>query len=257
MTSRIKLLVANTRTGSTALGAGLSESNESFFASGEVFNPSAKQQSEAFFSWVRDNQISAYEFMNNKLGVTKNYLNWVDNLHEASHLLLDAKYHDLLMFMPCPSLFDFPPVLFLAAKDLEIPIIHLKRRDKFESSLSELVAAHTNVHHVKAGQALPAIDPTNISWDQLRDQIRLRIVEEALVTRQLEHAQANVATIYYEDVFLAQDRSFLNDIRNKFSLKWHFEGTPYRKIGILYDKIVTNYAELQQRYSNESWDTLW
>jgi len=239
------ILLCNTRTGSTAFGSALEASNGDIWFAGEVFHPDG-----LFVKWLEEHDVSALSFFLEKQRVLGEFLVDCSARYPNKALLIDVKYHDTLGLMPTPALYDFPPALLSAVRDLEGRVLHLKRKSRFDSAISQVMAGISKVHHVRVGESLPdfaaqlgqvVIDPL-----ALARQIRHRIYHELIATRQLINSGCKYIDVYYEDIFVENESNALATLEAFLAFPVRLDKVVHRKIGAGYRDIIKDYESLRK-----------
>lgn len=251
------LLVCNTRTGSTAFGTALALSNSDIAFYGEVFHPAGMNLRTSFPYWLRSSEISAKTFLTDKVGICRDYLRARTAGRGKSAVVFGVKYHDLLNFLPTPSLFDFAPALFTALRQLDGVIIHLLRRSVFDATISAIVAQKRQVFHVQVGDRLPqSSEKFNIPVTALVQQIRMRIVQEMIVSKQIRNSKCHFAVVTYEDIFGGHVSKAMADLTHLIGSNVNLHKMVHQKLGTNYPSLISNFNELAnaaRRWESRKW----
>ncbi len=96
-----------------------------------------------------------------------------------------------------------------------------------------------------------------IKWAELSEQIRLRYIQEAIVTRQLGNCSARSTEVWYEDVFFGDRLSALDKISQLARRQINLNKFNHEKLGSVYSDLLPDFDKLKELYLSERWDRLW
>jgi len=243
----IYVVVADTRTGSTAFRNGL---KSDFCVIGEVLCATGwEDQDTNFFYWLNVVECKLMRLPLSKQEIRGLVEGWFSYLHAKFpdvRILLDVKYHDFHDLLACPrSVISCPDVLSYLF-ECYIPIIHLKRENKLEASLSGLVASKRGFFHSEnevSDNSLIYVEPGLAVAD-----IQGRLDSEFLFDHWL-HKYGGKIDIFYENMFNGNKLSSdtYNRLKDFFCFDFEFNTTNKKVISNV-SSLVKNYEELRSRY---------
>ena len=238
------MLLCDTRSGSTALGHALADSNPGFTFGGELFNPNAVAQIWSFPFWLTERGVSAARLATDKLGVVSDYLSDLLGSCHLPVMVLDVKYHDLPSLLPTPALPTAVPTLFELVSRLDGLVLHLVRRDKGRAALSEIAAVRRGVFHLPDDAIAPLPEPINVDLEMFVQQVRLRVLHETLVRRQLVQSSCRCLEVAYEDVFGERQDEVLAALGEMLAMPVAFNQVRHRRLSSDYEEVFPNSASL-------------
>lgn len=250
------LLLCDTRSGSTAFGHALADSNPGFTFGGELFNSSAVTQVWSFPFWLTERRVSATRLATDKLGVIGDYLSDLLGSCHLPVMVLDVKYHDLPSLLPAPALPTAVPTLFELVSRLDGLVLHLVRRDKGRAALSEIAAVHRGVFHLPDDTATPVPEPIYVDLETFLQQVRLRALHEILVRRQLVQSNCRCLEIAYEDVFGERQDEVLAALGEMLAMPVILSQIRHRRLSLDYELVFPNSAALLAAARNAGNDWL-
>jgi hypothetical protein len=143
----IIVLLADTRTGSTAFGNALIENGRVQYF-GEVFHPPSPAGVGLLYGSMADCTLS--DLLNNSL-VEQRLDDAIGRLSGESlsaHIMIDIKYHDLRLIPSHPMGLGTAPPLLVYLMSRKYWIVHLNRSNRLDAVISEGAAANNHLHHI-------------------------------------------------------------------------------------------------------------
>ena len=148
----IVVLLADTRTGSTAFGNALIKNGRLQYI-GEVLHP----QSPAGVGILYDSisGCTLHDLLNTSL-VEQRLDEAIERLRSESrsaHIMIDIKYHDLGVIPAHPRVLDTAPPLLTYLMRRKFWIVHLNRSNRLDAVISQEAAVVNRVHHIHETEA--------------------------------------------------------------------------------------------------------
>ena len=209
-----------------------------------MFNPNAVAQVWSFPFWLAERGVSAARLATDKIGVVGDYLS---NLLGSCHLpvmVFDVKYHDLPSLLPTPALSTAVPTLFELVSRLDGLVLHLMRRDKGRAALSEIAAVRRGVFHLPDDAIAPLPEPINVDLEMFVQQVKLRVLHETLVRRQLTQSSCRYLEVAYEDVFGERQDEVLAALGEMLAMPVALNQIRHRRLSSDYEEVFPNSAAL-------------
>ena len=192
---KLLVVVAQKRTGSTALGLTLSR-GATVHSFGEVFHSARRDEGRFklgelhldaqanFFNFkvdaVRGDPALAHPSEANQSALFDGFMEHLASLTDRPWMAIDVKYNSWLNFEPVFSAIGHAPFLLRLLRGHGAAILHLKRRRTFERHCSEELAMRDWRWHAEAGSQAPppagiVIDPESAlqSMDETHRQMAL------------------------------------------------------------------------------------
>jgi hypothetical protein len=201
----IIVLLADTRTGSTAFGNALIKNGRLQYF-GEVLHPPSPAGFGTLYGSIADCTLND---LLNKPVIEKRLDDAISRLKDESlspHIMIDVKYHDLNIIPSHPRGLGTAPPLLLYLMSREFWIVHLNRSNRLDAVISEAAAAANHVHHIYEEESPPTSDPhmTEIYLDPYQTVASLLERESSLKTvRNWLQDYDRCVDIDYEAAFLS------------------------------------------------------
>lgn len=218
--NNIVVLVANQRTGSTALQSVLNKS-DNIDVYGEVFHPMGKNTKCNFYQKFDHSKYDLPIKSNeDSLTMINDYLDFCVDSSSKKYCLLDIKYDFWHTFNGPTSDRFGKPALLSELEKRGAYFIHLTRNNLFEQFLSGAFAAHSKKWHFRDGESINVKEfEINSSWCLARlNSMKLNrdLFSNYLPNKKTVHLE-------YENLFVNGDisESHLNTISEKIGLKWN------------------------------------
>jgi LPS sulfotransferase NodH len=193
------LLITRQRTGSGALGTILHRNPDLFYA-GEVLHPTDGKNELNFYTYLNAHPDQALHFANpnTRVGAIKQYLTHLQEKTSPRGLVLDIKYNALHQWNQGWQGILGRPWVLGHARQHNIPILHLRRRNYVATFVSGRLAEQNKVWHTSKAEALN-IHSINVPTKDLRGFLNICVREATLITEWLAN-YSNVLTLEYEDM---------------------------------------------------------
>ena len=244
------LLLCNTRSGSTAFGHALADSNSGFTFGGEIFNPAAVAQVWSFPFWLTEHQVSATRLATDRRGVLRDYLSDLLGSCPLQAMVLDVKYHDLPSLLPTPALASAVPIVFELVAEMGGVVLHLVRRDKARAALSEIAAVHRVVFHLPDNADAPVAEPITVDREAFIQQVRMRALHETLARQQLALSECRALEIAYEDVFSERQSEVVATLGETLAMPITLNQVRHRRLSVDYEVVFPESAVLLEVAKN-------
>jgi hypothetical protein len=143
----IIILLADTRTGSTAFGNALIKNGRVQYF-GEVLHPQSPAGAGSIYRSITDCTLSNLldkAFLHQTLDEA---IGGLRDESQSAHIMLDIKYHDLEIVPSHPKSLGSVPSLLAYFMNSKFWVIHLNRSNRLAAVISEVAAATNGVHHI-------------------------------------------------------------------------------------------------------------
>jgi len=202
------VVCAPQRSGTTVLRQSLAQT-DAFHDYNEIFHHIAGDNKYNFFNFLRSDpkyyQLYLYPSSDNLENLVTAYFDFLKGNCHKKFFFVDIKYNSTHHFNPIwydplskPKMFDF------LAK-LNIPILHIKRENLFEQSLSTVVANQIGKWHITKDEQIEdkkfKVHPQNLYSKMLRLERLYNIFNDYLADYPIQQ------TIYYEQMFSGEQFS--------------------------------------------------
>lgn len=136
----------------------------------------------------------------NQRALLVSYLNTLCANTAKDAIIVDVKYTSWHHLNDVWHLTGGRPFLVDLIQELQLPVLHLIRRNSFQRACSEMVARHTNRYHVRRTGKGHADVSLAIDADTLERRIRL-VDEQIPLFRQFFSGYDRYLELYYEQLF--------------------------------------------------------
>jgi hypothetical protein len=143
----IVILLADTRTGSTAFGNALIKSGRVQYF-GEVLHPQSPAGVGSMYRSITDCTLSNLldkAFLHQRLD---DEIGRLRDESQSVHMMLDIKYHDLDIVPSHPKILGSVPSLLAYFMNRNFWVVHLNRSNRLAAVISEAAVASNGVHHI-------------------------------------------------------------------------------------------------------------
>jgi len=156
----------------------------------------------AFSKYIRGKKPDVSELLLSPERGLRRYLNYIyADVPDSGAVLFDVKYEHAYRLGVDGQ--DQTPIVLTQFRHLDLPIIHLIRRDAIAQALSHLVASRTGVYMNLRGSAAGGAQDSERYWFDPAEVLRLargRIYIHEQARTQLQLLGARTITAYYEDL---------------------------------------------------------
>jgi hypothetical protein len=207
----IVVLLADTRTGSTAFGNALI-SNGRFQYIGEVLHPQSPAGVGILYDHIAGCTLS--DLLNTTLIQQRldDAINRLRGESRSAHIMIDIKYHDLGVIPSHPRVLGTVPPLLAYLMSREFWIVHLNRSNRLDAVISQEAAVTNRVHHIYETETAGQSDSSmaEIFLDPYRTVTALLERENSLTTvRSWLQDYSRCVDIDYEAAFLSPNGASL------------------------------------------------
>lgn len=245
MAKPMLLIIANQRSGTTALRNALAKTNL-FFDCKEIFHTELEENSFSFLNYSLQNNLTAFDIAvpRKNIQLFNDYLNYLKKCAGNKIPLVDIKYNSLRALDGFWGYRNDAPLVLNEVIKNELPLIWIKRRKKIDLVLSENLARATNKWHDLVVQN--SENPRELGLKEVETQlISIKQTEKYLEKRLSKYLYK--LEVYYEDLFINNQLSveivsWINQIKQT-NIQEKI-ATSHKKTVVNYENVFSNYQEL-------------